>query len=534
MLSYAKRALQGFTMRMWISNQMTIGQQAWDNFVQSQTPPYGLEYPYASGVEHLFGAGIWVGGIVDGVRHVSEGYNSDNAEKYIRPDPRHPSRERIWQTSSGDSLLEPNRRGYDDDHDGLIDEDDLDGLDNDGDWNPGTDDIGADGTTDVNEVGCHGGYDATTNPDPAFDNFDPAARDFCHPDGSGNYPQKDNPDTYTENNGIPDHGEPHVDEDYAAISDRDLYCSARDDNDPPPGHYPMGIKVIQKSYAWEAGGAILPIDYRVVNMSDKVISNVWLGFMVDADVGPASQANYYNRNYSCVIESLRTAYSHNPVDSGSTPVGLTILGTSRPPEELDFIFKWFNFTTKPTPGTVDSVLYSYMSGEAFPGDLVDSCEASWNPSDTRFLVSTGPFPTFAPGDTLKISIAMVSADSVQETLDRFLTNIRSAIDRYHERILTAIGETMSGPVPGMYSLSANYPNPFNPFTRIDYTLPVSGMVNLTVYNILGQKVAELINAFQEPGWKTVSFDAGRLPSGVYTYRLTAGSFTDVKKMMVLK
>ena len=70
-VTYAKRALQGFDMRVWISNQMALGQEAWDGQIQSQEPPYGLEYPAGSGVEHLFGAGPWIGGIVDGSRRVS-------------------------------------------------------------------------------------------------------------------------------------------------------------------------------------------------------------------------------------------------------------------------------------------------------------------------------------------------------------------------------------------------------------------------------------------------------------------------------
>lgn len=84
------------------------------------------------------------------------------------------------------------------------------------------------------------------------------------------------------------------------------------------------------------------------------------------------------------------------------------------------------------------------------------------------------------------------------------------------------------------SLAQNYPNPFNPATRIDYALPASGTVNLSVFNILGQKVAELVNGFQESGRNSVVFDASRFPGGMYTCRITAGSFTDSKKMILLR
>ncbi len=89
-------------------------------------------------------------------------------------------------------------------------------------------------------------------------------------------------------------------------------------------------------------------------------------------------------------------------------------------------------------------------------------------------------------------------------------------------------------VPDAYALEQNYPNPFNPVTTITYALPAAGHVTLSVYNTLGQVVAALVNESQEAGYRSVSFDAAGIPSGVYVYRITAGSFTDVKKMLLLK
>ncbi len=431
-VTYAKRALQGYDMRVWISNQMTMGLQAWDCQTGGcipENPKYGLEYPAGSGIEHLYGGGPWIGGKVDGARRVSEGYNGNNGEKYFRPDPRHPLRERIWRTSVADSVTEPNRRGCDDDGDGLTDEDDLDGLDNDGDWVQATDDVGSDGIADINETGCLGGYDAAANPDPAFDNYDRSGTDRCHPDAGGNLRRKDDPDAYTEKNGVPDHGEPHVDEDYAAISDNDLYCSARDDNDVPAGHFPMGIKVIQKSYAWAGNyaNAVIPFDYYFINTSNKTITDVYVGFFIDMDVGPVATGDYANRNFACYFDSLLTAYIHNPIDRGSTPLGISVIATPRPLSELKFIFQWFNFTTRQIPNQDDSTLYSWMSGEPFPGNLIAPCESPTSPSDTRFLFSFGPFESFPPGDTLKISIALVGGEGVDDGPNNLKSNAEQAV-----------------------------------------------------------------------------------------------------------
>src|SRR3990172_457398 len=137
-VSFAKHALQGFDMRVWISNQMTMGLEAWDCGVAvsciPEDPSYGLEYPAGSGMEHLYGGGPAIAGKGDGVRRGRGGNKLNNHAKNLLPDPLHPLRELIWRTSVADSVTEPNRRGCDDDGDGAIDEDDLDGLDNDGGW----------------------------------------------------------------------------------------------------------------------------------------------------------------------------------------------------------------------------------------------------------------------------------------------------------------------------------------------------------------------------------------------------------------
>jgi choice-of-anchor B domain-containing protein len=88
--------------------------------------------------------------------------------------------------------------------------------------------------------------------------------------------------------------------------------------------------------------------------------------------------------------------------------------------------------------------------------------------------------------------------------------------------------------PGSYSLKQNYPNPFNPSTQIRYSIANSEFVNLTIYNSLGEKIAELVNESKPAGEYTVKFDAGNFSSGVYIARITAGSFIQIIKMSLLK
>jgi hypothetical protein len=89
-------------------------------------------------------------------------------------------------------------------------------------------------------------------------------------------------------------------------------------------------------------------------------------------------------------------------------------------------------------------------------------------------------------------------------------------------------------LPQTYSLSQNFPNPFNPTTNINFALEKSSNVRLEIYNILGQKVATIVNRYMRMGSYTYQFDASKLSSGVYIYQIEAGSFVSSKKMIVLK
>jgi hypothetical protein len=104
-----------------------------------------------------------------------------------------------------------------------------------------------------------------------------------------------------------------------------------------------------------------------------------------------------------------------------------------------------------------------------------------------------------------------------------------------------IVDTSTLPIPTKTTLSQNYPNPFNPTTAISYQLSAVGHTTLKVYDVLGREVATLVNEVKQPGVYSVHWNA-RLPggqatgiaSGVYFYRLQAGSFTETRKLVVLR
>jgi len=100
--------------------------------------------------------------------------------------------------------------------------------------------------------------------------------------------------------------------------------------------------------------------------------------------------------------------------------------------------------------------------------------------------------------------------------------------------VTFIEEHQIYEIPTQFLLSNNWPNPFNPSTRITYTIPKRSDVSIKVFNLLGSEVTELVKSEMEAGGYDIEFNASNLPSGVYFYRIQAGNFIDTKKMILLK
>ncbi|MCB9248339.1 MAG: T9SS type A sorting domain-containing protein [Ignavibacteriales bacterium] len=126
--------------------------------------------------------------------------------------------------------------------------------------------------------------------------------------------------------------------------------------------------------------------------------------------------------------------------------------------------------------------------------------------------------TFTTGDVIKISYAnpILLTDKLTFTTD-YLSDVSN-----------------SDILPNKYELYQNYPNPFNPSTKIGYSIQKEGLVNITIYNILGQKVREVVNQFVKPGKYEATFNGANLASGVYIYRIKTNDFVKSKKMMLLK
>ena len=108
------------------------------------------------------------------------------------------------------------------------------------------------------------------------------------------------------------------------------------------------------------------------------------------------------------------------------------------------------------------------------------------------------------------------------------------IDRDGKLSYSNEAEVTIGIVPKVFALDQNFPNPFNPTTTISYAIAEPSIVKLVLFDDLGREVQTLVNESKEAGFYKVNFNAAHLSSGLYIYKISAGQFSAVKKMLLLK
>ena len=171
----------------------------------------------------------------------------------------------------------------------------------------------------------------------------------------------------------------------------------------------------------------------------------------------------------------------------------------------------------------------------------------WNANSTDlgvYLISPGPVETrvslVPPGTTeswISLDIPLTEFAPVDLTnvfQFKFDGNGTIYLDNIFFSTMLSDVKELPNSFPSDFVLEQNYPNPFNPATNIRFSLPEANQVTLKVYDMLGQEVVTLVNEFMSAGTFEISFDASDLPTGIYTYSLTAGKLQSVKKMIYLK
>jgi hypothetical protein len=206
-------------------------------------------------------------------------------------------------------------------------------------------------------------------------------------------------------------------------------------------------------------------------------------------------------------------------------------------------FAIVNTVAKPSPWPYQAkgrvAANQFPAGAFFEGGIDLSCltGAGVSPCFSNFLLETR-------------SSQSVTASLKDFLIGRFSAGASAGIAQTPasagEAANPGVGEkTLGARIPEGYALHANYPNPFNPTTRIQFDMPEASTVRLTIFNVLGQEIATLVNGeinagFQQVEWNTENSNGRSVPSGIYMYRIDATSLTsgrefhDVKKMVLMK
>ncbi len=245
------------------------------------------------------------------------------------------------------------------------------------------------------------------------------------------------------------------------------------------------------------------------------------------------------RNNSWIFYTTGTTGSINlncitSVDAGATWGSQVVIGSLPSRDEYWFDAKHFTVGS----GGVDLIYYSDTLQPGAPTNATDRMyyTSAGTVSPGTFSAST-QFSEHAPGWSANGYIPFlveyydVGGDAAAVWIGQDGANKRL----YMDRLAAVTGISPNGnETPDQFSLGQNYPNPFNPVTNINFSLPVSGFVSLKVFDVLGREVATLVDKQINAGSYTVNFDASKLSSGVYFYRLTSGEFSDIKKLMLVK
>jgi hypothetical protein len=151
--------------------------------------------------------------------------------------------------------------------------------------------------------------------------------------------------------------------------------------------------------------------------------------------------------------------------------------------------------------------------------------AEWTAGNNLWVKKEASLSAF-PNDTIFVRFRLTNSDTT--------SNFGWLVDDIELMPIATGVAADNATVPLEYSLSQNFPNPFNPTTRIQYSIKERGIVSLTLYDILGKQVATLVHSEQEAGQYRYDLNANQLSSGIYFYRLQAGGFVDTKKLLLVR
>jgi hypothetical protein len=289
------------------------------------------------------------------------------------------------------------------------------------------------------------------------------------------------------------------------ISAQDGYTSFSDVSAPSTNK--LGVSVDMYSYAFTtpADSDYVILRYDIKNTSGLQMNGLYVGLFFDWDMLPN-----YATNRTDFDPSRSLGYAWDTVPINSIYCGASALDSASA----------FRGLLSSYPSEYSrAAKYSWISGGIVPYTDV---------ADIHFVISSGPY-SIAPNAKQMVGFALIGGDGLTD----LQANADAAKNKWNE-IKLIVGVNEENPFPTAYVLNQNYPNPFNPSTTIEFELPKASQVSLKIYDITGREVATLVEGNRAAGSYSVPFSASDLSSGVYFYKLQAGDFFAVRKLVIVK
>jgi hypothetical protein len=285
-------------------------------------------------------------------------------------------------------------------------------------------------------------------------------------------------------------------------------------NDDGAGSNKLGIETELNSFSYSSteNENFIILKYILANKTASAINDLRAGLFFDWDILESSGDN----DLTSYDEDDDFAYVYHQGGNPDTYVGAAVLSSSEN--------GYHGIRNDGSSGGIN--IYDNFSEAEKWTALSSGVQNTGLPAgDISFVVSGAPLSIGAGGNA-EITFALAAGDNLEE--------LRTAVQASRVKYSTLTDIDDEQIVPVKFSLGQNFPNPFNPSTKINFTIPESGNVNLKIYDLLGREVAELINSEMKPGSYTYSFMGKGLSSGMYFYKLESGKNTQTRKMMLLK
>ena len=278
-------------------------------------------------------------------------------------------------------------------------------------------------------------------------------------------------------------------------------------NDDGAGSNKIGVTVDARSYVFNSTSQdsnFVILRYKIKNDNATALSNVHIGIMSFYSPNGAFSTNV------CVGDTAnRMAYTYS--NSNPNPYFATALLSDQ-----SINYKTFSATV---------MFDGFTPQEKWDALSNGLNNLSTSPGPNAFIISAGPV-SIPAGETVIVGFAVVKGNDYND----LVANTTRAKTMWNSVGVNQISQQ----IPDKYQLMQNYPNPFNPSTKITFALPKKDFVKLSVYDILGRRVTDLVNEELNAGTFEYNFDGAGLSSGMYFYRLETNGFVQTKKMLLVK